>query len=60
MLMSTESFSIRAVNGVSSLVLLDLDLERFVLGAVLPSRGELIRGSGDLILEARTDDTLLG
>jgi len=43
---------------VSDLVLLDLDLQSLVLGAVLPGSSKLIGGAGNLALESLSHDSL--
>lgn len=53
-----EGLGIRAVDGVSRLVLFNLGLQRLVVGAVLPRGGKLVRGPGRLALEAGTHNTL--
>ncbi|KAI6775883.1 hypothetical protein HG530_002641 [Fusarium avenaceum] len=56
---STESFGIRAVNGMSDLVFLNLNLQSLILGAVLPGSSKLVRGTRNLALETFLHDSLV-
>ncbi|KAI6753414.1 hypothetical protein HG531_005583 [Fusarium graminearum] len=60
LLRGTESLGVRAVDGVSNLVVLNLDLKSSILGAVLPGGRKLIGGAGNLALESISHDSLVG